>query len=269
MSRTRSRRDGPDRARAAAICPDCGAEFIAGITACSDCGGSLVAPRPDAERLTSPEGLVPVGGAFGPGVGREVAAAFDRGGIAHYLEPVHEEVQGEFGPVPIYQFVAYVRPEEYETALRLYHDLDGGTSREETSHTSAQPPSLRDLMTADVGLPAAPTRNTGRGHALHGIAVLLWLGCIGALTGGRLLLSVACAITALVLHAHAARIGRGWRAEWDERARVERQQAAATDWEAIEAEQHRRVMAAERAAGPTRLGADDLDAEAENRESER
>lgn len=263
MSRTRSRRDGPDRTLAASVCPQCGAEFVEGVGECSDCGVSLVAPRAPAERLTSPDGLVPVGTSFDPPFGRALAQAFDRAGIAHYFEALPYEAEGEFGPVMVHRVGAYVRPDDEEAATRLFSALDAApwrdtsevvaaATREPNEEATPEPtghegsPSLRDLAISDLDLPAAPSRNTGVGFAHHAAGFALWWLCLWGFFDGRLLLGVSSAIVAIVLHVRGERIGKAWRAEWEARAEAERRELEARDWDAVEAENRRKLDEAER-----------------------
>lgn len=257
MSRTRSRRQrrADDDQTAAAACPLCGAEYLAGVESCSDCHVALVAPAPEAERLASAEGLVWVGGPFDAAAARTLADAFALDRIPHRFELGTYVAETEFGPSKTRLLDAFVSPEDEERASRLVSSLNEAPSREaadvvRAAHATSHPPDTASVPDFYLASPDYTERDFRIGWsatlgALSGILwggvlliVVAWFGGWSAEMSGVLagLLAAGCAAGALTFRAIAIRLSTARLAEWqrDEAERIARIESMG--WDAVEAE---------------------------------
>lgn len=261
MARTRSRRDTPDHRTAAAVCPDCGAEFVAGVETCSDCGVTLAAPSGPAERLTSNGGLVRIGHPFNSAFGRSLAEAFDGARIAHYFEPSSTEEQNEFGTSLVYRFEAFVRPEASEEATRLFQGLHITTSSEERENAMVEEPSLREFALAGADSLDDEEPLPSGGALFHSLTLPLWLGALhGFRVGSPLsrLIALGAVIVAIGLHMYAWSLNRRWTRERARQVRDKRYALEAKDWDLIETQARQQLEESERVLRGE-VNPDDLD----------
>lgn len=100
-------------------CPDCGAEYREGITACADCGIPLVA-QPPAKTRYDPEEFDEILETYNPGDIAMIRSLLDAAGIDYYI---FDENFNNIRPLvePARLFVARSQEEQAREILR---DLD-------------------------------------------------------------------------------------------------------------------------------------------------
>ncbi|MEM1056274.1 MAG: hypothetical protein AAGI52_12180 [Bacteroidota bacterium] len=253
MSRTRSRRDRrsnrqADRHTAAAVCPECGAEFVAGAEACSDCGVPLVAPTRAGERLHSPDGLVSVGPAFSEDISWPLAEALTDSGLDHHMRPI----EAERGGILVFVYEPYVLPQDVVEAERIVAEISARpgfqfTRDEEKEEENTHTPRLRDFELAEPAYRPEDRPNPVRSSWLQAGAFACWWGVMSMLiladsSAIRAGLGIAFALGAVSLHLAASRTVRAHRETLASAAEAERRELEAQDWDAIE-EEERRILA--------------------------
>ena len=83
MSRRSSSPSPRDAVETLSVCPECGDEYRAGFTTCSDCGVALVLPELPLPALTADDALVEVAFTQMPAVARSFAETLSFAGIPH------------------------------------------------------------------------------------------------------------------------------------------------------------------------------------------
>ena len=222
MSKTRSRRDRRRAAppEASGVCPECGAEYVAGVETCADCHVPLV-PALSHLRLASADGLEEVGRPFDGDLADEMSAALANAGIPHHTT----------GALSL--AMVFVRPGDMEEARVVYDGVIAVAEFVAEGEASGEVPRARDLD------PDGPMSEAGPREEPAALTTALVLGTVVAgcyaLAGSRP--SALGALTLLL--AFLATLS------WKRDGRIVRE--ASQDWEREEAQR-----LAERDADPRR-----------------
>lgn len=249
MPRTRSRRDRLEDA--AAVCPTCGAEFVAGVEACSDCRMPLVAPTPLGARLPTAEELVPLEGLYSADLARPLADALERRGLDHHLDA--QSATDADGGRPTYLFEVYVRPEDKAAAQAIRQEVEARPglqfAPDDQDRQPVPPPRLREFADEPHDAPP-PDEDAWKRRLAHLLAIPFWWATLYASalasdSGGLLpyALAILAPCVALGLHATGWRLARAERAAWAQRLADEPEPL---DWDALEEENRQRLAEAER-----------------------